>query len=216
MLDPAVRIACLSNGCCDCSRGGDARRATGTCARRKRVIDAGAFRTARECASGGIGRSTRLYAVRSLRLVACTERERLCTEGDGHCHAGLSAGPSMPKAPAPTQGNVFRDRPTCRIHHRPPLPVLHDRDDRLQGERTVASRRAVRESGDGICGLRRGASHRIAVSLSRLSTAARHGCHGSSHASGPACRYLRRSAPRRHAVGREAVRGSGRCSLCSG
>jgi hypothetical protein len=54
-----VRIACLSNGCCDCSPGGDARLmigcATGTCARRKRVIDAGAFRTARasrECQRG--------------------------------------------------------------------------------------------------------------------------------------------------------------------
>ena len=80
MLDPAVWIACLSNGCCDCSRGGDARRATGTCARRKRVIDAGAFRTARGSASGGIGRSTRLLAVRSRRLAACTERERHCTE----------------------------------------------------------------------------------------------------------------------------------------
>ena len=80
MFDPAVRIACLSNGCCACSRGGDARRATGTCVRRKRVIDAGASRTARRSASGGIGRSTRLLAVRSRRLAACTERERHCTE----------------------------------------------------------------------------------------------------------------------------------------
>ena len=84
MRDPAVRIACLGNGCCACSRGGDARRATSTCARRKRVIDAGAFRTARGSASGGIGRSTRLLAVRSLRLAACTERERHCTERGGH------------------------------------------------------------------------------------------------------------------------------------
>jgi hypothetical protein len=48
--------------------------------------------------------------------------------------------------------------------------------------RAKDSRRAVRESGGGVCGLRRGASHRIAVPLSRLPTAARNGCHGSSHA----------------------------------
>jgi hypothetical protein len=102
MLDPAVRIACLSNGCCDCSPGGDARRATGTCARRKRVIDAGAFRTARGSASGGIGRSTRLLAVRSRRLAARrTERERHCAEGDGHCLSGLSAGPCHRLLPLP-------------------------------------------------------------------------------------------------------------------
>ena len=98
MLDLAVRIACLSNGCCDCSPGGDARCATGTCARRKRVIDAGAFRTARGSASGRIGRSTRLLAVRSRRLAARTERERQCTEEGGHCDAGVSAGPFMPQA----------------------------------------------------------------------------------------------------------------------
>jgi hypothetical protein len=65
------------------------------------VIDAGAFRTARGSASGGIGRSTRLLAVRSRRFAACTERERHCTEGGGHCHAGLSAsaGPFLPHDP---------------------------------------------------------------------------------------------------------------------
>ena len=183
MLDPAVRIAFLSNGCCDCSPGGDARCATGTCARRKRVIAAGAFRTARGSASGRIGRSTSLLAVRARRLAARTELERHCAERGGHCHAGLLVGPAMPQAPAPTERNVFRDQRSCRIRFRPPLPVLHERDDRLQGERTGASGRAVCESGDGICGLRRGASHRIAVPLSRLPTAARNGCHGSSHAS---------------------------------
>jgi len=109
MLDAAVRIACLSNGCCACSRGGDARRATSTCARRKRVIDAGAFRTARGSASGGIGRSTRLLAVRTRRLAACTECERHCTEGVGTA-TGLSSEASqasLPQAPASTQGKRF-------------------------------------------------------------------------------------------------------------
>ncbi len=63
------------------------------------------------------------------------------------------------------------------------------------GERTGISGTAVRESGRGICGLRRRASHGIAMALSRLSTAARHGYQGSSHASRPACRHLHSSAP---------------------
>ena len=52
----------------------------------------------------------------------------------------------------------------------------------------------MRNGGRGICGLRRGASHRTDMSLSRLSTAACYGCQGSSPTSRRACRYLHRSA----------------------
>jgi hypothetical protein len=103
------------------------------------VIDAGAFRTARGSASGRIGRSTSLLAVRARRLAARTELERHCAEGGGHCHAGLLVGRAMPQAPAPTERNVFRDQRSCRIRFRPPLPVLHERDDRIQGERFTES-----------------------------------------------------------------------------
>ena len=108
MLDPIVRIACLGNGCCDCSPGGDARRATGTCARRKRVIDAGAFCSARGSANAGTGRSTRLLAVRSRRLAACTEHERHCTEGGAKPRRAesraLSATGSCPHCAIPLEG----------------------------------------------------------------------------------------------------------------
>jgi hypothetical protein len=193
MLDPAVRIACLSNGCCGCSPGGDARRATGTCARRKCVADAGAFRTARGSASGGTGRSTRLLAA-SRRLAARTERERHCTEGGWALPRRAECRTLSATGSCPYPGKLF-PRSADMPDSLPSASTGLTRSTRsAPGERTGISGTAVRESGRGICGLCRRASHGIAMALSRLSTVARHGCQGSSHATRPACRHLHSSA----------------------
>jgi hypothetical protein len=211
MLDPAVRIAFLSNGCCDCSPGGDARRATGPCARRKRVIDAGAFHTARGSASGGIGRSTRLLALRRLRPAAPsvrgTAQRGWALPLRAECRI-LSALPYQGKR-FPRSAGMPNSSPSASTGLTRSTRSAPRAKERGFGESRCA--RAAMAYAGFVVELRTG----IAASLLRLSTAARHGCHGSSHASRRACRYLRPSAL---CVMRSAgkLSRSAPCSLCSG